>query len=84
MESIISFIIGAIILLVVVKIFSWPIRILIRLLINGLLGYVLLNLLNYFGQSINISIPVNGVSSLIAGVFGIPGVIFLIIYYKFL
>lgn len=83
MENIIWFIVGIVVLLIVVRIFSWPIKILIRLLVNGVLGYILLNILNYFGQSINIIVPITGVSSLIAGIFGIPGVIFLIIYNKF-
>lgn len=83
MENIIWFIVGIVVLLIVVRIFSWPIKILIRLLVNGVLGYILLNILNYFGQSINIIVPITGVSSLIAGILGIPGVIFLIIYNKF-
>lgn len=83
MKEILWFVIGIVILFITVRIFSWPIKILIKLLINGVLGYVLLNVLNYFGQSINIVIPITGVSSLIAGVLGIPGVILLIIYNKF-
>ena len=84
MASIPYYILAVLVLIMVVKIFSWPIRVLIKLLLNGFLGYILLLLLNFLGKSIGIYVPVNAISSLIAGFFGVPGVIFLIIFNKFL
>ena len=74
------FLIAAVCLYLVVKIFSWPIKILGKLLINGVLGVVLLFIVNTIGQSFNFYIAINEITALIAGFFGVPGIIFLIIY----
>lgn len=74
------FLIAIICLFLVVKIFSWPLKILIKLLANAVLGVILLLLVNFFGTYFNFSIGINWITALIAGFFGIPGVIFLIIF----
>ena len=84
MDSFIYFIIAMVALVVIVKIFSWPLKLLIKLLLNGLLGILLLSLLNYFGQDYGIFIGINAATALIAGFFGVPGVIFLVIFKQFL
>ena len=76
MDTFIYFIIAMVALFIIVKIFSWPLKLLIKLAINGLLGVLLLTLLNYFGQDFGIFIGINAVTALIAGFFGIPGDIF--------
>ena len=48
--------------------------------LNALLGFVVLFIFNFFGEFIGISIPINLISSLITGFFGVPGVVFLILY----
>ena len=47
--------------------------------INCAIGALLVFLVNTFGGAIGISIPFNIITALIAGVFGVPGVIFLVI-----
>ena len=74
------FLITIIIMYILVKIFSWPIKILGKLIINGLLGVILLMLVNLFGKYIGIHIAINAATALIAGFFGVPGIIFLIIF----
>ena len=49
---------------------------LIGLIINAVIGFVILWLINYTGL---VSIPLNIVTSLVVGVFGLPGVVLLII-----
>lgn len=71
-------------LYILVKIFSWPLKILIKLVINGFLGIVLLVIVNMIGHYFNFYIGINAITALIAGFFGIPGVIFLIIFKLFL
>lgn len=72
--------IGAIIALVIlVKIFSWPLKKIIGLVINVFIGAVLLWIINYFGASFNFSIPFNWITAAIVGFLGIPGVIILAI-----
>ncbi|PRR76948.1 SigmaK-factor processing regulatory protein BofA [Clostridium liquoris] len=80
MEYIGYFIIAILALVVLVKIFAWPLAILTKLIINGVMGAVLLFLINMVGSLFNFSIGINAATALIAGFFGVPGVIFLIIF----
>ena len=50
------------------------------LLYNGILGAIILWVLNIFGPLVGVNININVINSLIAGFFGVPGVIFLIVY----
>ena len=65
-------------LYVLLKIVMAPIKWIFKLLLNALSGFVLLFLANLIGGFFNFSVPVNLISCLISGVFGIPGVIFLV------
>ncbi|AYD39079.1 pro-sigmaK processing inhibitor BofA [Clostridium fermenticellae] len=78
------FLIAVVGLYILVKVFAWPIRILFKLIINGVIGTILLVLVNFVGNYFNFYIGINAVTALIAGFFGIPGVIFLIIFKLFL
>ena len=49
---------------------------LIGLIINAVIGFVILWLINYTGL---VSIPLNIITSLVVGVLGLPGVVLLII-----
>lgn len=73
------FLVAIIVIFVVVKLLEWPIKMLVKLIINGVIGAIMLFALNIFGKYIGISIGINIVTALIAGIFGIPGVIFLVI-----
>lgn len=84
MEAFISFLIGLLVLFLVVKIFAWPIKILLKLIVNGILGGILLWLVNLVGGAFGLSIGINVVTALIAGILGIPGVLFLIILTMFM
>lgn len=70
-------------LYVLIKILAAPIKLIFKLLINAALGFLLLFLANFVGGFFDFSIPVNLVTCLISGVFGIPGVIFLVIVMLF-
>ena len=82
MEVILYFLIAIVGMVIVVKIFSWPLKILGKLILNGALGVLLLLLVNFVGESIGITIAINAITALIAGFLGVPGVIFLIIFTK--
>ncbi len=79
MENIVYFIIAVLAIFVIGKIFAWPFKILINLIINGIMGGILLYLINLFGSSFGLIIPINAITALIAGFLGIPGVLFLVI-----
>ncbi len=78
------FLISILGLYILVKIFSWPLKILLKLIINAVLGVILLIVVNFIGSYFNFYIGINAITALVAGFFGIPGVIFLIIFKLFL
>ena len=53
---------------------------LIGLIVNALVGFIVIWLINYTGL---ISIPLNIVTSLVVGVLGVPGVIILVLLVLF-
>ena len=79
MNNIIYFIIAVLAIFVVGKIFAWPFKILFNLIINGVMGGILLFLINLVGSKFGLVIPINAITALIAGFLGIPGVLFLVI-----
>lgn len=79
------FLLAVVIFIILAKFFIWPLKILLKLIINGALGVVILLLINYFGTMyFNFYIGINAVTALIAGFFGVPGVIFLILFKIFI
>ena len=67
----------AVALYVLVKILAAPVKKIFKLLLNAVCGFALLFLANFVGGFFDFVIPVNIVTCVIAGAFGIPGVIFL-------
>ncbi|CDM68262.1 putative membrane protein [Clostridium bornimense] len=80
LDLIIAGIVGILLLYMVLKILKLPIKI----LINGIVGMVTLNIINYFGSYIGITLVVNIWTSLISGFLGLPGVILVFIYSIFI
>ena len=71
-------------LYVLVRILAVPIRKIFKLLINAVCGFALLFAANFIGGFFDFQIPVNILTCVIAGAFGIPGVIFLVVAVYFL
>lgn len=79
--------IGIVALFLVIKLLKWPIKI----IINGIVGVITLYIANFIianlgliGVNVNFSLAINPVTALVAGFFGVPGVIALIIIALFL
>lgn len=66
-------------MIIVAKFLSWPLKKIFKLILNIALGIVMILVINVFGISIGLSIPFNFVTATISGVFGLPGVIVLVI-----
>lgn len=86
-EYLIYGLIGIILLFLLMKLLKWPIKI----LINGIIGVVILYIVNFIianlnlvGINIHFSLAINPITALIAGFFGVPGVVVLIIIGLFL
>lgn len=74
--------IGAIIaLVIIVKILAWPLKVMIKLLINVGIGILLLFIFNALGLAIlGIIIPINIITALVVGLLGIPGFIGVLLF----
>ena len=64
---------------VIFKIAAAPIRLIFKLLLNALSGFMLLLLANLISGFFDFSVPINLLSCIVSGVFGIPGVALLIL-----
>ena len=72
-------VLSVIAMIIIAKIFSWPLKKILKLVINIALGLIMILFVNVFGENIGLHIPFNIITALIAGTLGIPGVIALII-----
>ena len=82
METVSSiFILAAMILLcyLLIKVLSAPLRKLIKLMINTGMGFIALFIINFFGEFIGFTIGINVINAAIVGIFGMPGVILLVL-----
>ena len=80
METLYTILLGAAVIVavyVLIKIIAAPIKKVFKLLLNAVCGLLLLFIANFIGGFFNFAIPVNILTCIIAGAFGIPGVIFL-------
>ncbi|MGI6005242.1 MAG: pro-sigmaK processing inhibitor BofA family protein [Christensenellales bacterium] len=78
-QAVLAYAGGLVLVFVFGKLLLAPLKWLLRLLYNGLIGGLVLLLINWIGSAWGFSIVVNPVSALVVGVFGIPGVILLLI-----
>lgn len=70
---------GVLLLYLIARVLVLPLRILLRLLYNALVGALLLAFVNFVGSFvIGVYLPINPVTALVAGFLGIPGVVLLI------
>lgn len=75
MEIVGSFIVGLVVLYILLRIMSLPFRIVWKLITNSIVGALMLWVVNLFGIGIDITF----FKALIAGVFGIPGVLVIVL-----
>ena len=79
-----TLLVAAVLLLVLKYVFNVSYKTLGELLLNVILGLLILWLVNKFGGSIGIpNIPINFITALVVGIFGLPGVIILVLLYYF-
>ena len=77
--AIVAFAAGILILWLVCRLLSFPLKVVWKLLLNAVLGAVALFLFDLIGGFFDVSLPINWLNALVAGVFGVPGVILLLI-----
>ncbi|KGF07569.1 hypothetical protein HMPREF1634_03950 [Tissierellia bacterium S7-1-4] len=75
------FIIGGVILFLILKILSVPFKIIFKLVVNAIAGAVLLLIVNLFLSNFGAIVPLTNLNCILVGIFGVPAVIVLVIYY---
>ncbi len=76
---VIAYVFGLILLYIVGWVLLVPLKIVIKLIYNSIIGGVILILINVVGGFLGIHIGINPLTAIIAGVLGIPGVVLLLL-----
>ncbi len=79
----IAYIVGIGLIYFLGKIFVMPMRLVWKLIYNGVIGGLMLWLVNFVGSFAGFEIGINVVTALVAGFLGIPGVVLLIAFKMF-
>ena len=74
MENILSVLIPVVLVLLLLRIMITPVRLGIKLLINGACGFLCLWLLNWISGFTGVYFPINPITAVIAGFLGLPGI----------
>lgn len=72
-------VIAVIFLLIFFKLLGSSIKWIFKFLLNAISGFIILFLVNLVGGIIGIGLDLNWINALVAGVFGTPGVVVLLI-----
>ena len=76
---IVAFLLGLLLIYLVGRVMLIPLKLIVKLFVNALVGGVVLWIIDYFGTFLNIHIPINPITALIVGFLGVPGIVLLLI-----
>lgn len=77
-STIVAYAFGLFLLYIVAYILYVPLKVIVRLIYNAIIGGLLLWLVNLVGGVFGLSVAINPVTALIVGFLGIPGVVLII------
>ena len=72
---ILPILIGVAVLFVVLKLLALPMKLIIKLVINGLVGGIIIFVVNLIGANFGFMINLDWITALIVGILGVPGVV---------
>lgn len=78
-NSVLAFAFAALLLYLIARILLVPFKLIIKLVINALIGGVLLIIFNLLGAPLGLNVGINVITALVVGFLGIPGLILLIL-----
>ena len=78
-EKVLLVLLGVFALLALLKLFAAPLKLAGKLLVNTLLGFALLGLLNVLGVLARLSLGLNLFNALVIAILGVPGLALLIL-----
>ncbi|MCF6097588.1 pro-sigmaK processing inhibitor BofA family protein [Thermovorax subterraneus] len=76
--AILAYAFGLLMLYAIGRMLLGPIRLVLKLVYNAVVGGLVLVLLNFIGSYVGLHIALNPINALIVGFLGIPGVLLLI------
>jgi inhibitor of the pro-sigma K processing machinery len=79
MENIILYAGIGVAMLIILRIFSLPVKWVFKLIINTLLGFLGLFAVNWLGSYIGINLGINIVNAVVVGTLGLPGLVLLLL-----
>ncbi|MFZ5967194.1 MAG: pro-sigmaK processing inhibitor BofA family protein [Bacillota bacterium] len=79
LNVILAYAFGLILLYILGYILLVPIKFIVRLLYNGIIGGIMLLILNLIGGFFDIHVGINPITALIAGFLGVPGVVLMVV-----
>lgn len=71
-------------IIIIGKIFIVPLKMIIKLLINSIIGVILLYIINLIGGIWGLHIGINFITAIFVGLLGVPGAILLVIFKLFI
>ncbi len=74
-----TFVICIILLFILGKIFIWPLKNILKLIFNSILGGALIYLINIIGMNFGFHIGLNLLTAILVGILGVPGAILLVL-----
>jgi len=77
--AVIAYAFGLILLYLAGRVLIVPLRIVLKLVYNAVIGGVVLVILNFFGGYVGLSIAINPITALLVGFLGVPGIILLLV-----
>lgn len=69
---------------IILKILSAPFKLIIKLVINGLIGGAIIYVINWIGAGFNFALPLEWWSAILVGLLGIPGAVILVLIQLFM
>ncbi|MCC5909547.1 MAG: pro-sigmaK processing inhibitor BofA family protein [Clostridiaceae bacterium] len=79
LSIILAYAFGLILLYMIGWVLLIPIKLIMRLIWNGVIGGIMLLLVNFIGGMWGIYIAINPINALVTGFLGVPGVILLLL-----
>mgnify|MGYP000214914396 CR=1 FL=1 len=77
--AILAYAVGIILLYILGRVLLFPMKVILKLVYNSILGGMALLAINFVGSFFRFHIALNLLSALIAGILGIPGIILLVV-----
>ena len=79
-SNVLFYAIGILVLFIVLKLFSLPLKLFLKLAGNAIIGGLFLLLINWIGTPLGFTLPVTIWTCLLVGFLGVPGVLGLALF----